>query len=61
MKDREIPCMHYICEGECDIGREGTFRRYCQTCREYKEKRHGVPARPNDRKEKIYKEKGKID
>ena len=32
MKDREIQCIYYICEGYCSIGREGSFRKKCQTC-----------------------------
>ena len=43
-KTREIACIHYICEGECDLGKEGTFRKHCQVCRTYKKKPGGKPA-----------------
>ena len=26
-KTREIQCVHYVCEGNCDLGKEGTFRK----------------------------------
>ena len=32
-KTREIQCIHYICEGNCDSGKEGTFRHQCQICK----------------------------
>ena len=44
-KTREIQCIHYICEGNCDLGKEGTFRHQCQTCKTYKKKPGGKPAR----------------
>lgn len=49
MKDREIQCIHYICEGNCDLGKEGTFRHQCQTCKSYKKKIGGTPARKDTR------------
>lgn len=51
-RDREIACIHYICEGECDLGKDGTFRGHCQTCKTYRPKPGGNVARPNLRKEK---------
>lgn len=51
-RDREIACIHYEYEGACDLGREGTFRKACQTCKNYKAVKGGKPARPNLRKEK---------
>ena len=38
-KGREIQCIYYICEGNCDLGKAGTFRKLCQTCPVYKKKR----------------------
>lgn len=52
MKDREIACIHYLAEKNCDLGKEGTFRHYCQTCKTYKPKPGGRAARPDLRKEK---------
>lgn len=51
-KTREIACIHYVCEGNCDLGKEGTFRKKCQTCKTYKAIPGGLPARKNLRKEK---------
>lgn len=52
MKDREIACKSYICEGNCAKGKEGTFRKACQTCQKYDPKRGSAPARKDLRKEK---------
>ena len=35
MKERITPCKHYICEGECSKGREGSHKNYCQRCKLY--------------------------
>lgn len=53
--NREIACIFYECEGECLKGREGTFRKSCQTCKDYKAQKGGRPARKNLRKEKMAK------
>lgn len=55
MKDREIACMYYINEGNCSKGREGTFRKACQTCDKYRALKGGKPARRNLKKEKEQK------
>ena len=34
-KDRETPCKSYVCEGNCEKGREGTHNSYCQRCDKY--------------------------
>lgn len=52
-KTREIACIHYICEGECDLGKEGTFRKQCQVCRSYKKNPGGKPARTDNRRQKL--------
>lgn len=31
-KDRETPCKFYVCEENCEKGREGTHNSYCQKC-----------------------------
>lgn len=59
-RDREIACENYVCEGNCSKGREGTFRKYCQTCNKYRPIPGGRPARPNlkhEKKEKFAKDR----
>lgn len=34
-RDRETPCRFYVCEGNCEKGREGTHNSYCQRCKLY--------------------------
>ena len=53
MKDREIQCESYICEGSCAKGREGTFRKACQTCNKYRPLRGSKPARTDNRRKKL--------
>lgn len=52
-KDREIPCIHYLNEGNCDLGKEGTFRKHCQTCKTYRKKPGANPARKDNRRQKL--------
>lgn len=54
-RDREVACIHYICEGKCDLGKDGTFRRQCQICKTYKPVPGGQPARKNLKREKAEK------
>lgn len=35
-KDRETPCLYYICAGQCQKGREANHKHYCQKCDKYK-------------------------
>lgn len=35
-KTREEPCVSYVCQGECERGREADHHGYCQRCRLYK-------------------------
>ena len=35
-KDRETPCLYYICEGSCRKGREASHSHYCQRCDKYR-------------------------
>lgn len=51
-KDREVACKSYVCEGNCSKGREGTFRKQCQTCNLYFPISGGRPARKDNRKQK---------
>ena len=55
MRDREIACQHYVCEGKCKLGKDATFRGHCQTCPTYSAKKGGRPARVDRRKQKINK------
>lgn len=52
MRDRELACEFYICEGQCSKGRGGRFRKDCQTCDKYSPKRGSQPARKNLKREK---------
>ena len=51
-KTREIACVHYLYEGSCDLGKDGTFRGHCQICPSYKKKPGGKPARTDTRRQK---------
>ena len=51
-KTREIACVHYLCEGNCDLGKDGTFRGHCQICPSYSPLRHGKPARIDTRRQR---------
>lgn len=51
-KDREIACVHYKAEGKCSLGKEGTFRKQCQICSNYKKKPGGKPARTDNRRQR---------
>ena len=55
MKDREIACVHYIAENNCDLGKDATFRGHCQTCPSYSALKGGKPARTDNRKHKLDK------
>lgn len=52
-KDRETPCLYYICMGECKKSRDANHWHYCQKCDKYKPRsrvRH-----LNNKKEKLEK------
>lgn len=51
-KTREIQCVHYVCEDNCDLGKDGTFRGHCQICPSYKKKPGAKPARTDTRRQK---------
>lgn len=51
-KTREIACIHYKAEHDCDLGKEGTFYKQCQICRTYKKLPGGKPARTDNRRQK---------
>ena len=51
-KTREIVCIHYICNGKCDLGKEAEFYGLCQTCPVYKKKPGAKPNRTDNRKQK---------
>lgn len=51
-KTREVPCIYYQYEGGCEKGRDGTFRKACQTCKKYTPKKNAIPARQNLKRKK---------
>ena len=52
MKDRETPCLYYICAGECKKGKSALHKGYCQKCALYK---------PRARIRHLNKKKEKLD
>ena len=52
-KTREIACIHYVCNGICDLGKEADFYGHCQTCKTYRAKPGGKPARTDNRRQKM--------
>lgn len=34
-KFKETICKHYICAGECELGKEAAHKGYCQHCTYY--------------------------
>lgn len=54
-KTREIACIHYKCEHNCDLGKDACFRGLCQTCPTYKKLPGGKPARVDNRRKKMDK------
>ena len=53
MKTREIACIHYKNEGNCDLGKECSFYGHCQNCSTYKKRPGAKPARTDLRRKKI--------
>lgn len=54
-KTREIVCIYYLCEHNCNLGKDAVFRGLCQTCSNYVPKRGMMPARSDKRREKLEK------
>ena len=54
-KTREQACIHYVCEHNCDLGKDATFYGLCQTCATYKAKKGSAPARTDNRRKKLDK------
>ena len=57
-KFREIPCLYYVCKGECKKGRDAEQYGYCQKCGKYQPR-----ARihlPNRKKAAIVKERSRV-
>ena len=54
-KGREIACIHYKCEHNCDLGKDACFRGLCQTCPTWKPRKGSKPARTDNRKKKLEK------
>lgn len=34
-KFREVPCKYYLSAGQCEKGREASYKGYCQHCDKY--------------------------
>ena len=51
-RDRQTPCLYYICAGECEKGREANHNTYCQKCGKYQ---------PRARVRHLNKKKQKLD
>ena len=51
-KTREIVCIHYVCEHNCDLGKDACFYGLCQTCPAWKKKPGAKPNRTDNRKQK---------
>lgn len=58
-KTREISCIHYVCHGNCDLGKDADFYGLCQTCPTYKKKPGGKPARTDTRKQRMERDQRK--
>lgn len=54
-QNREIVCIFYDHEGSCLKGRDGIFRKTCQTCNQYIARKGGAPARKDLRRHKMEK------
>lgn len=54
-KTRELACIHYVHEGNCDLDRKAKFYGLCQTCPTYKAKPGSKPARTDNRRQKLEK------
>ena len=55
-KERILPCLHYICEGSCNIkNKKCRFWKEMQICSSYKKKEGAAPARTDKRKQKLEK------
>lgn len=57
-KYKEVPCMYYICKGQCSKGREAEQKGYCQHCSKYRPR--AKLHLPNKKKMYNEKEKSKI-
>lgn len=52
-KTREIACLYYVCEGNCDKDRKAEINGYCQHCDLYTKRAHIKTV--NRKKEKLNK------
>lgn len=52
-KDRETPCIFYICEGSCTKKHKASHKKSCQKCGDYKPRVH--EKHKNQKKEKLQK------
>ena len=52
-KDRQTPCLYYVCAGLCKKGRKADHAHYCQHCDKYKPRAR--VRYKNQKKEKLEK------
>ena len=52
-KTKEIVCVHYICKGQCELGKDAEIYGICQTCGRYEKKPGAKPARSDTRKQRL--------
>lgn len=55
MKEKQRPCIYYICEKNCELGREGTHKKYCQRCDHYTPDKRYKLNKKNIKREKLEK------
>lgn len=55
MKDREIQCKFYICNGKCEKNKKANFYGICQHCGLYEKKKGAKANRTDLRRKKIDK------
>ncbi len=58
-KFRETPCIYYICKGECEKGRDASYKGYCQKCDKYTPR--AKMKHKNRKKEYNEKQRGNIN
>lgn len=52
MKERVLVCIHYKCNGVCDLGKECHFWKEMQKCQKYVPNKASQPVRTDRRKQK---------
>lgn len=45
-QNRDVACRFYLAEGQCEKGKEGTFSKACQKCKQYSPMTYKKSFRP---------------